>query len=269
LIDPTILELMHAEIDGVITPDESTRLRSYLEENPDARTYLERLQRITATLDATPSAEPPHGAVERAIDAIPFPSQSHTYGEIHTPGFFTWLREAVSWQPLRYAATLGCGAIIGVVLFSTTRAPLDSPFNYPLDNSGFSGTMKSIDHTEGFERVGSAGVQLDVVEGTFLLHRHEDDGLLLAEVDLHSDIPVEWELVFDQATVSFVGFRRYSTMSSAVTADGSRARIRHEGEGRYLLFFSTRSDTPPPIAVRVFADNVLLFEDEISTGGGE
>jgi len=129
--------------------------------------------------------------------------------------------------------------------------------------------MKTIDHTEGFERVGSAGVQLDVVEGTFLLHRHEDDGLLLAEVDLHSDIPVEWELVYDQATVSFEGFRRYSTTSSAVTADGSRARIRHEGEGRYLLFFSTRSDTPSPIAVRVFADNELLFEDEISTGGGE
>ena len=266
MIDPNIIELMHAEIDGVIAPDESARLRRHLEENPDARTYLERLQRITATLDATPPAEPPHGAVERAIDRIPFQAQSHSYGENQAPGFFSWLREAFSWQPMRYAAALGCGAVIGIALYSFARTSLVS---YPLDNSFFSGTMKTIDHTEGFARVGSAGVQLDVVEGTFLLHRHEDDGLLLAEVDLQSDIPVEWELVYDQATVSFEGFRRYSTLSSAVTADGSRARIRHEGKGRYLLFFSTRSDTPSPIAVRVFADNELLFEDEISTGGGE
>lgn len=261
---------MHAEIDGVITPDQSTRLRRYLDDNPDARIYLERLQRITSALDATPPAQPPHGAVERALDAIPFRTHTHSTGEIHTPGFFSWLREALSWQPLGYAAAVGCGAILGIVLYTTTtRTPLVTPFNYPLDNSAFSGTMKTIDRMEGFAQVGSAGVQLDVVEGTFLLHRHEDDGLLVAEVDLHSDAPIEWELVYDQNDMSFDGFRRSSSSSSAVTADGSRARIRHEGDGRYLLFFSARSDTPPPIAVRVFAGNDLLFEDEISTGGGE
>jgi hypothetical protein len=129
--------------------------------------------------------------------------------------------------------------------------------------------MKTIDRTEGFAQVGSAGVELDAVEGTFLLHRHEGDGLLIAEVDLHSEEPVEWELVYDQKDMSFDGFRRSSSSSSAVTVDGSRARIRHEGDGRYFLFFSARNDTPAPIAIRVFADNTLLFEDEISTGGGE
>jgi len=129
--------------------------------------------------------------------------------------------------------------------------------------------MKTIDRMEGFAQVGSAGVQLDVVEGTFLLHRHKGDGLLIAEVDLHSDDPVDCELAYDQTVISFDGFRRSSSSSSTVTADGSRARIRQEGDGRYFLFFSARNATSPPLTVRVFADNELLYENEIGTGGGE
>ncbi len=59
MIDSTMIEMMHKDIDGVITSKEETLLRMYLADNIEARDMYEELQALTITLRKISEVKPP------------------------------------------------------------------------------------------------------------------------------------------------------------------------------------------------------------------
>jgi hypothetical protein len=70
------IELIHREIDGANTPDESAAFRSLVAENPEARALAAELRRVIQLLDGVGEREPsPH--LKRAIlEALPRPARA-------------------------------------------------------------------------------------------------------------------------------------------------------------------------------------------------
>jgi len=265
---------INGELDRTNTGEQSDELHTWFETHPEEKADFEAMQAIVRTMEAEGFCDAPDGIVERAVATLPlhrYPVEeaAHHVGGGGGDGWFAWLREAFSRPALRFAGAFAIGLVAGAVVWaSVTKHSADPPFDYTLDISEISGTMKSVSSAPGYERVGALSVQIDGVEGTFQLHQHESNETLLAEVQLHSDGPIEWELEYDAHTANLEGFRRFSGgRGNLVATDSetrSQTRASNEGDGRYILYFSTPNRLEAPMTVRIFSSDELLYEDIIT-----
>jgi tetratricopeptide (TPR) repeat protein len=72
MIERSALELINKDIDGVCTPEESSRLQEILRTNPEAKTLHNELQLLAVTMQKMPPAKPPRSlkpAILRALGA--------------------------------------------------------------------------------------------------------------------------------------------------------------------------------------------------------
>src|SRR6266511_3898713 len=70
------IELIHREIDGVNTPDESAAFRSLIQENPEARALEAELRQVTAHFERWEEREPPPHLKQAILDALPPPARA-------------------------------------------------------------------------------------------------------------------------------------------------------------------------------------------------
>jgi hypothetical protein len=110
-INPEILELIHAEIDGVATASEQARLRDVISRNSEAREEYRRLRGLFDVLgQVEPAAPPPQlaGNVMREVRARRDAMRLGITGRIRA--FLPSGRLAI-----RYAYAVAAGAVLGVV----------------------------------------------------------------------------------------------------------------------------------------------------------
>ena len=70
------IELIHREIDGANTPDESAAFRSLIQENPEARALAAELRQVTAHFEQWEEREPPPHLKRAILDALPQPARA-------------------------------------------------------------------------------------------------------------------------------------------------------------------------------------------------
>lgn len=267
-------DLINGELDGTNTGDQSAELRAWFDQNPGEREQFDVMQTVVGAMEAEGFHEAPEGHLETVVASIPF--RLHPAEEAARPdaglGWYGWLRDIFSRPALRFAGAFGVGLVAGAVVWSAAvKRSVDTPLHYTLDIADISGTMKSVSDVPGYTPIGELEVRLEGVEGRFQLHRHESGEALLAEVELHSDAPIEWVLEYDSRAANLEGFRRYTGSGGSLVATDSptlaQTRTSHEGDGRYVLFFSTRDGLEAPMTVRIFSSEELLFEDLITETG--
>jgi hypothetical protein len=63
--------LIHLEIDGVISPEDKTRLLRFLETNDEARREYESLMKLSTKLRSSGELEPPQWMKTRILNSLP------------------------------------------------------------------------------------------------------------------------------------------------------------------------------------------------------
>jgi hypothetical protein len=252
-------ELMNGEIDGTNTDDQSRELDDTLTADPRAREEFDALRRLSRRLDAVEEVDPPAHLIHRIISAIPFGRHGHAARSDTGGGIRSWLVSLLPRPSLRYAATFAVGLIAGVALLwaATNRGHVDGS----LDISNLYGTMRAIDTSDGFEVVGSVGIDTEEVRGEVRLH--ESDRKLLAEVSLVPEAQIEWVLHYDADEVAFEGFRQLEGRAGTFNARGAEMRVGQDGSGRYLLLFTETNGGRGPMSIEIFSDNKLLFNKDL------
>jgi hypothetical protein len=181
-IHPEILELIHAELDGIATEKEHARLRDAIAADPEVRDEYRRLVGLAEVLRRVDHEEPPAllvAAVKREIRARRAPPQR---------GFMRRLSQRWPGGPaaIRYAYAVAAGAVIGIL-------------GLQLATGGrfFGPTIQGREATATMAPV--AGAQLDLapagVQGIATL-RPSASGSAIG-VDLHGADPVELVLRYD------------------------------------------------------------------------
>lgn len=104
-------ELLHREVDGLITPGESAELSDLADADPAIHHARRGLRELVRTLDRVPAVEPPASFCRDVLDALPTrPGARH-------PGFSTVLREAfLGWRFPVYAG--GAVALLALAFFA-------------------------------------------------------------------------------------------------------------------------------------------------------
>jgi hypothetical protein len=263
MIEREILELIHAEIDGVNSPEDSARLRTHLQRNTDNNDWYEDLERITNAMRSAGLADPPPGALKRALASIPF--QDPRPSTVHTGGFQYWIANAFRRPVVAFGSSFAMGAVVATVLLVALNPEVSNHFSRSLDISDISGTIGNIDDARDFDLVGSVDVDLSTVEASIRLLQHTNDALLIADLSVRSNTLIECVLDYGGAGLSFEGIRRFSDSGESLFAGQSEVRISHKGDDRYLLSFARTSGTPVSMTIRIYEAGELVLERVVTT----
>src|SRR5512145_1286032 len=117
--DEKLLALMHGELDGVNSPRERARLKSYLAANPEAQKLYNELAAMSALLQKVKPVEPPPHLQNAIMNTLPRrrPAKAR-------PALLTQVRNwfATGFE-FKYALVFACGAIAGVALLTLFSHP--------------------------------------------------------------------------------------------------------------------------------------------------
>jgi hypothetical protein len=179
------IELIHKEIDGVISKREKARLDRILADNPEARKEYDQLTRTSEFLDQVGEIEPSENLKKRIMNSIDAKRYSPARSESRVTRVRTALSGALSaLLPKRrsklvpaYVFALGmiAGVLLNTFLFQglTGRGGRFSP--------GIYGTM-GVSNNDRFEPLETVIVDSHGVQGTVTLARAEQ--LTGLEIDL-------------------------------------------------------------------------------------
>jgi len=150
------LELIHAEIDGVITGAQKAELNRRLLADPAVRALRDDLAGVCRALDTMPRAELPAGLHDAIVNGLPVATPiSHASGR----------RSGVTQRPLlRYAAAFAGGLLVSALAFQIDR------FDATQAGSGeLTGTIAAATHVEATHAEARMIVNLPQARGSITL----------------------------------------------------------------------------------------------------
>jgi len=110
-IHPEILELIHAEIDGVATEAQQVRLRDAISRDSAVRDEYRRVRGLCDVLAQVEPAEPPAQLAQNVMRAVRT-QRGNAHGGLATRARSFWPGGSVA---LRYAYAVAAGAVIGIL----------------------------------------------------------------------------------------------------------------------------------------------------------
>lgn len=252
MIDERHLELIHGEIDGENSAEESRELHQALDSSTECRALYEDLRRVSDLLQTAKPVEPPRQLrariVDALVDALP-QSQSRP-----APG-----RVGRGWLPMLtpgYAGAFAMGLLVAFGAVSVQRWAGDAE----LDMSQLAGTMTQ--HEAASQRL---LIDLDEISGSVVIR--DQDPLLMVEFDLNSTGIVDVVATFDGADARFNGLAQRQGEALAVTAEGSKVLIKNQGEQQLALFLSNPRNGAMSLDLGFYIDGRLIHQAGLDYAG--
>jgi hypothetical protein len=234
-LDPRVLALIHAEIDGELDSADRAELESRLAVLPGARVLRDDLRRVSRALERIQPQDPPHELRESAVAA------AYSRAQWATARGRTRRRPALQ---LGFALAAGIAlAAIGMTWLRT-----DGPGIYATDVVGTMGQRMAPHAIE---------VALPQIQGTVALRAGADGWIV--ELALASDQAVEVGLRYDGGSLRLV------EPAPGITGDPAQGRLGfvNRGKGLVTAYLQPESSARGAIQVDFQASGRLLHEATI------
>jgi hypothetical protein len=243
-IDEKTIELINADIDGEIQPDEKAELEAFLATSEAGRALHKKLRSLCATLDAEELLEPPQHLRHVVINSLPNPKP-----EIESPGF---LHSLIAVPALRYGAVFAAGVVMAIAIVDSGQIRQDA-----LDDVGILvGTISNPDDMA--PGIDSEVIHKADVAGTVTLR--QADSILIIDFDLSTKGPVDIVASYDDKTVWFNGFAQLESAGTTVSADGGQIKVQVEGKRRYAVYLHNSESHNLSINLEFFANGEAVHE---------
>ncbi len=195
MIDEKYIELMHKELDGVISAGERKLLMGYLLEHADAKIFYQELKETVVLLDKVPQADVPEKMRERIMNSINKEKYARDPYRGNVPEMIqNWFSSP---RP-KMAFTFALGVLFGIIVIVLW------PLNIRVDNSSLYGTM-------GLEKqmynpvVESVSVHTNGIKGSIKVVQTKD--LIRIETDLRGEEQYDLFVEYDNEHLLFENFR--------------------------------------------------------------
>lgn len=252
-----LIELIHKEMEGIITPSEKQELEQALKKDPELRRLQQELKQTGELLGQITPLEPSPNLKKKIIDAIDFSRYSYRAEEPDwISRFMGWL-----WTPkIRFVYAIAAGIVIGITIsllligspLSTQQIPVSELYGtIGVDNKNFETIKKLTIDQEGWH-------------GTFTLNSYRN--MFWFELNLQSDQVSEIHFIFNEKLISFTGLRPIEWGTTVLENQPSMVKLIVDRQGHGLILFHKLSADPSPITLNLLQSEKVVFTEEFVVG---
>jgi len=245
-IDPNIVELINADIDGEISPADKDTLRAMMAESPDAQAMHAELSGLSSSMDELPDLDAPPYLIHTIMAEIPKPeSQDRS----------NFLQGLIAAPALRYAAMFVAGSVLTLSLVSSDQVS-ERAFS---DVTGLVGTISS----EVPVGPGIKTMQIDRTDVAGQITLRSSGPLLIVDFDLVSNGPIDIVASYTDQSVWFNGFAQLESPGASISAESGRISMKIDGKRRYALYLHNAGDRNVAINLRFMSDGEVVYDTDI------
>jgi hypothetical protein len=249
VIDPNIVELINADIDGEISPAQKQELDAALAANPEAQAMHTELSGLGAAIDALPDLDPPPHLKHAILASIPAPGPEPRHDG-------NWLQSLLMAPALRYAGMFAAGALLTLSLVSSDQLS-DRAFT---DVTGLVGTISS----EVSDGPGIQITRIDRPEVAGRVSLRNSGPLLIVDFDLVSAGPVDIVATYSDQTVWFNGFAQLESPGASISAESGRVTMQIDGKRRYALFLHNAGDREIELNLQFKSGEDVVYDTDVT-----
>ena len=248
-IDPKIIELINADIDGEISSADKTELEALIADSPEGQAMHARLATLGTALDSLPDLDAPPHLKHTIMAAVPQPQQaprSNSGGR---------LKSLFAGPAMGYAAMFAAGVVLTLSLVSSDRVS-QSAFD---DVTGLVGTISN----QVPDGPGIQAMQIDRTEVAGTVTLRSSGPILIVDFDMVSSGPIDIIASYADQTVWFNGFAQLESPGASISAESGRVTMQIEGKRRYALYLRNAGDRNVTIKLKFISNGVSVYETEI------
>jgi len=245
-IDPNIVELINADIDGEISPADKDTLEAMMAESPEAQAMHAELSGLSSSLDELPDLDAPPYLIHTIMAEVP-KNESQGHGDL--------LRGLFAAPALRYAAMFAAGAVLTLSLVNSDQVS-ERAFS---DVTGLVGTISS----EVPVGSGIQTLQIDRTDVAGHITLRSSGPLLIVDFDLVSNGPIDIVATYSDQSVWFNGFAQLESPGASISAESGRISMKINGKRRYALYLHNAGDRNISINLRFMSDGEVVYDTDI------
>lgn len=241
MLNPDQVELLHREIDGANTPEESAAVRSLIESDAEARELEADLRHVTEIFDRVGTTEPPPHLRRAILDALPRQDRATSAWE----GLGDLVKAIPDGLRKRPRFALVSSLCVGFVAGFAVYAALAGTVTIDRSNtSGLTGTFLEPRAVDELETVKDVAIAVPAGSGRVSVKV----GPTLVIVELASDVEetVEVRLTFPEGAYGLRGFSQLrSEVGASFAAEPGVIHVRTSGANTHTFFLNHEGPAPP------------------------
>jgi hypothetical protein len=255
MIDNKYTDLIHREIDGANSPQESAQLKAYLAANLEAQRFHDELASMSNLLREVHPVEPPAPLRDIVMYRLP-----NRYAKQPQTSLLATLREWLEAKAnFKYAYVFAGGLTMGIVMYALL---LQTTLQMPEDLNKISGTIGQREPAENPATTRSLDINREGVTGKIDLKYAA--GAVVAEMALDAKQSISLTITFDEKLLTFKSLTVLDESASgeAVLIPGA-AQLTHVGRKSYAVVFTKRSDAAGALNFEITRAGELLYEQTV------
>ncbi len=256
MLDKHIIELINADIDGELGPNELQELEAVFDSSAEAVQYRVELLKLDGALRDLPELDPPASLTHRILGQVELPAKQPV---LNLQGFFA------RYNPIATGFAFAAGLLVTVGIYETGSR------NLVLDDTvSMVGTMVAGQHVGISGQGHRLSLDLDNLSGTVSLQQNESGKTL--EFDLESEKRIEIELDFENAGLMVIGFaqddRGDGSLIETLEILGGTMRVVNQGRHHFVVFLKHSPDSESQgtdIRIGISQDGQRVFEGTLGS----
>jgi hypothetical protein len=256
MLDQNIIELINADIDGELSPNELSELEAVFESSPEAVQYRVELLELNGALDDLPDLDPPASLTHRILGQVHLPAKQNP---VNLQGFFA------RYNPIAAGLAFAAGLLVTVGIYEMGSRKL--MLN---DTVSMVGTMVAGDQVGVPGQGKELSFDLDNLSGTVSLSLNETGQAL--EFDLNSDKTFEIELDLENAGLMVIGFaqddRGDGSLIETLEILGGTMRVVNQGRHHFVVFLRNSPNSKnqsKELRIGISHDGQRIYEDTLGS----
>ena len=259
MIDDKHLQLIHQEIDGENSSEESEAVQKYMLKNEEAKTLYSDLNALSNLLNQVDAKDPSPNLKKNILNSIqPYKSSSRE----KTPVIGGLIQNIKSVFQIKYGFAFASGLAAGLILFVLLgNQNLQTPVN---EISNFYVTMIPKEADNNLQSASFFEINLDQVTGS--VHVKNGKDVVLLELQLNSSQNIDVYLGFNKDELEFSGLSKGDHPSrGAIEYDANQVNLTTKAESSTLILFK-RLASDAKINFRLSQNGNTLLEEVMTTG---
>lgn len=256
MLDPGIIELINAGIDGELGPEEQRKLGAVLDSMPEAAALRLELLKLNNAFGTLPELEPPPGLAHDILDQVQLPAGQKIFKFRGFPGGL---------NPVAGGLAFAAGLLLAVGFYEAGLRKLPQQ-----DTINMVGTMVASDRIKTTGQGDRLQLDMDGLSGVISLNVIESGQAL--EFDLNSDELMDIELNIGNAGLMVQGFARgdrgNGSFIETLELSGGTMRVAIQGRLHFVLFMKQTPGSDhhgTEISIGISREGEGVYEDTLSS----